>query len=166
MKYILYSILFLLFSGCTNKLPADGVGIVSTKGIKNFTKVSNSIGGVNHILIYQDINKVNHKEIIRYSKRSKKLIVVLKLNSLSKNPNLKDIKEGKFDEKLKQFVDFVSKNDLYLTVRPFHEINGNWYDWGIYHKENDVNDFIPAWKRVYNILSSNSNIKVQLNLNR
>lgn len=41
-----------------------------------------------------------------------------------------------------------------IWLRPFHEMNGNWYPWGGTVNGNTPADFVPAWKHVVDVVRS------------
>lgn len=78
------------------------------------------------------------------------LVITLQIQS-----SLKNIIAGERDEKLKriaqQMADWQKKHPyVMLILRPFHEMNGDWYPWGFKkgHNGNSVSQFVPAWKHV------------------
>jgi hypothetical protein len=73
--------------------------------------------------------------------------------------SLADIARGKIDNDLtKLSVDMLqwqrSHPDVQLVVRPFHEMNGDWYPWGFKNKHNgnSIAEFNPAWRHVRSVM--------------
>jgi hypothetical protein len=69
------------------------------------------------------------------------------------------IKSGKLDDDLKQLASAMyqwhqANPQVQLIVRPFHEMNGDWYPWGFKngHNGNTVAQFNPAWRHVRNVM--------------
>lgn len=75
--------------------------------------------------------------------------------------NLADIAGGKLDGDLQklssQMLQWQQANpNVQLIVRPFHEMNGDWYPWGFKkgHNGNSISQFNPAWKHVRSVMRS------------
>jgi hypothetical protein len=73
--------------------------------------------------------------------------------------SLSAIKNGKLDDDLKQLAGEMAQwhkanPQVQLIVRPFHEMNGDWYPWGFKngHNGNSVAQFNPAWRHVRNVM--------------
>lgn len=64
-----------------------------------------------------------------------------------------DIISGKADKYLKNYADGVKSYGREIWLRPFHEANGDWYDWGIAKSGagNTSQTLIDAWKHVVTI---------------
>ena len=75
--------------------------------------------------------------------------------------SLADIAGGKLDNDLQklsaQLLLWQKANpQIQLIVRPFHEMNGDWYPWGFKngHNGNSVSQFNPAWRHVRGVMRS------------
>jgi len=75
--------------------------------------------------------------------------------------SLKDIESGKLDSDLKNLSAEMSQwqrnnSQVQLIVRPFHEMNGDWYPWGFKngHNGNSISQFNPAWRHVRSVMRS------------
>jgi len=73
--------------------------------------------------------------------------------------NLSVIKSGKLDDDLKQLASEMfrwhqANPQVQLIVRPFHEMNGDWYPRGFKngHNHNSIAQFNPAWRHVRNVM--------------
>jgi beta-mannanase len=73
--------------------------------------------------------------------------------------SLSVIKSGKLDDDLKQLASEMfqwhqANPQVQLIVRPFHEMNGDWYPWGFKngHNGNTVAQFNPAWRHVRKVM--------------
>ena len=69
--------------------------------------------------------------------------------------SLADIASGKLDGDLKKLSAAMfqwqqTNPRVQLIVRPFHEMNGDWYPWGFKngHNGNSIAEFNPAWRHV------------------
>ncbi|MDQ0473507.1 glycoside hydrolase family 26 protein [Labrys wisconsinensis] len=75
--------------------------------------------------------------------------------------SLATIEQGKLDEDLKKlsaelFQWQQSHPQVQVIVRPFHEMNGDWYPWGFKkeHDGNSISQFNPAWRHVRSVMRS------------
>jgi hypothetical protein len=73
--------------------------------------------------------------------------------------SLATIESGRLDSDLQRlsaemFQWQQSNPQIQLIVRPFHEMNGDWYPWGFKngHNGNSISQFNPAWRHVRNIM--------------
>lgn len=64
---------------------------------------------------------------------------------------LRRIAEGAFDTYITRYAGQVRDYGGPLMLRPFHEMDGNWYPWGGLVNENTPADFIAAWRHVYEL---------------
>lgn len=86
------------------------------------------------------------------------------------NHPLASIINGTYDKTLywiaSELKNYSNSTNKVVYVRPMGEFFGDWTPDGIYNKNNSKTDFIPAFKRVVDILRSNgnTNIKFQLNI--
>lgn len=63
------------------------------------------------------------------------------------------ILDGKADTYLKAYAEGVKSYEKEIWLRPFHEANGDWYDWGIAKSGagNSNQTLIDAWKHIVTI---------------
>lgn len=73
--------------------------------------------------------------------------------------SLAEIQSGELDSDLQTLSSAMfqwqqAHPDVQLIVRPFHEMNGDWYPWGFKngHNGNSVTQFNPAWRHVRNVM--------------
>jgi hypothetical protein len=64
-------------------------------------------------------------------------------------PSLARIASGATDGYLRKFADDVRTLNIPLAISFGHEMNGHWYPWGT--KQNTADDFVRAWRHVYDI---------------
>ena len=78
------------------------------------------------------------------------------------------ITTGFFDSMLLIFGQSINTIGRPITVRPMHEINGDWYPWQAYYENNSAEDIQPAFQRVVKIIrnQAGSLVKFDLNYNR
>ncbi len=67
--------------------------------------------------------------------------------------SLSRIASGAFDSYLTKYADDAKAFGKVVWLRPFHEMNGNWYPWGGTVNGNSARDFILAWRRVKQIFA-------------
>jgi hypothetical protein len=64
---------------------------------------------------------------------------------------LKRIAAGAFDPFIKRYAREIRAYGGPLMLRPFHEMDGNWYPWGGMANGNTPKDLVAAWRHVHNI---------------
>lgn len=68
--------------------------------------------------------------------------------------SLRRIAGGALDSYLHSFARSAKAFGREVWLRPFHEMNGNWYPWGGTVNGNSPSDFVPAWRRVRAIFTA------------
>jgi mannan endo-1,4-beta-mannosidase len=76
-------------------------------------------------------------------------MVTLEFKSLSSG-GLAAITNGSHDAYLRSFADAAKSYGGQVWLRPFHEMNGNWYPWGA-TGSNTPAQLVAAWKHVHDI---------------
>ncbi len=61
------------------------------------------------------------------------------------------IADGAFDSYIRSYAEQVKKFGGPVMLRPFHEMDGDWYPWGGTVNGNSVRSFIAAWRHVHDI---------------
>lgn len=56
---------------------------------------------------------------------------------------------GAHDTYIDMFAASVMDLPYVVTIRLMHEMNGNWYPWGVRTNGNQVEQFVPAWRHVH-----------------
>ena len=86
-------------------------------------------------------------------------MVTLELKSLSSG-GLAAINNGSHDAYLRTFANAAKAYGGVVWLRPFHEMNGNWYPWGA-TGSNTPAQLVAAWKHVHDIFAAAgaSNVK-------
>ncbi len=64
---------------------------------------------------------------------------------------LKNIASGNFDSYIRSYAQKAKDSEVTIWLRPFHEMNGNWYPWCGTVNGNSPQDFVSAWRHVVNI---------------
>ena len=66
--------------------------------------------------------------------------------------NTRQIANGQFDSYIKNFADQVRSYGKIIHIRLMHEMNGNWYSWGIGDSSVNTNQsYIQSWQHIVNI---------------
>ena len=66
---------------------------------------------------------------------------------------LRRITAGAFDRYLTRYAREIKRYGGPVMLRPFHEMDGNWYPWGGTANGNHPRDFVPAWRHVHNVFA-------------
>lgn len=72
----------------------------------------------------------------------------------TQNGGLDSITNGNKDAYLRTFADAAKAYGGEVWLRPFHEMNGNWYPWSGTATGNSSEDLIAAWRHVHDIFES------------
>jgi hypothetical protein len=75
-------------------------------------------------------------------------------NKVDPNWTLDSITNGSHDAYIRQWTHDVAAWGKPIFVRPLHEMNGNWYPWGMNVNGNSTSDFVPAWRHIVNVANS------------
>lgn len=67
---------------------------------------------------------------------------------------LADIAAGKHDDYVKEFAAAVRKVNLPIALTFGHEMNGDWYSWGMGRNGNKPADFVAAWKHIHGLFEA------------
>ena len=68
--------------------------------------------------------------------------------------NYASILSGQYDAYISQWAQSAAAWGNVFYLRLFHEMNGNWYPWGLHVNGNTPAQAIQAWQHVYNIFQS------------
>ncbi|MGY1833877.1 glycoside hydrolase family 26 protein [Blastococcus sp. SYSU DS0510] len=63
--------------------------------------------------------------------------------------SLESIANGEHDRYIDMFGDSIRDLPTTVTIRLMHEMNGNWYPWGVGANGNEVGQFVLAWRHVH-----------------
>jgi Glycosyl hydrolase family 26 len=105
---------------------------------------------------------VAHQQILNAGKQ-----VVFCLEFFDSYSNLWDIAYGKYDGFIKNFANDIRNGGRQVTIRPLHEFNGDWYNWGTGRGGSNSKDaFKAAYRKVVNTFrGSGAPIRSQLSFN-
>lgn len=62
--------------------------------------------------------------------------------------DLASFARGDHDDALRSWAIAAKASGVEIWLRPFHEMNGDWYPWGGTANGNSPADFVPAWRHV------------------
>jgi endoglucanase len=141
------------------------VGIYPSGGV-NIWDYENELNvKFDHILQYQKVKNIDYTKIVRFLDLN--YDVVLNLEFQDTYANLQDITNGVYDSYLISLAHDIKADGRTIWLRPLHEFNGNWYNWGTLYSGNSIDDFVPAWKHVVQLFrDQDAPVKFQLNYNR
>lgn len=120
---------------------------------------------IDHVLQFQEVKKPNFTKIVQFLDRG--YDVILNIEFTDGFPNLKNITAGLYDGYLVSLCNQIKSGGRQIWVRPLHEFNGNWYNWGTLYPGNAIEDFVPAWRHIVQLFrDQDAPVKFQLNYNR
>lgn len=135
--------------------------------------------GVNfdHILLFQSVYSLDFSVISGYLDDG--YDVVLNLEFFEGEANLSNIVNGDYDAILDAFITEIDNDGRgnRISIRPLHEFNGNWYNWGVLYEVDKkgatmaqaITNFKAAWiyliEKFKDPASGVPGLKFQLNYN-
>ena len=81
-------------------------------------------------------------------------LVTLEFWSIQNSGGLAAINNGSKDAYLRTFADAAKAYGGEVWLRPFHEMNGNWYPWCGTVGNNTPAQLVTAWRHVYDVFQS------------
>lgn len=141
-----------------------GVGIyTSADMVRKQTELNTRF---NHVLRFQPVQKLDHAALVKHLNAG--YGVVLNIEFKENYANLKDIIAGKYDAQLRAFGEAARRDGRTIWIRPLHEGNGDWYNWGVFFNPTvTTGNYRVAFQKVVNVLrSTEGKFKFQFNLNR
>ena len=81
---------------------------------------------------------------------------------------MEQVSRGDFDEALIELATEIRMDGRDITIRPFHEIDGGWYQWGIYADGNSADLAVSAVEHVIDVFEAvgTTNVTWEINFNR
>lgn len=67
--------------------------------------------------------------------------------------SLSHIIDGDYDSYIRSWAEGVKSLPYIIAIRFAHEMNGNWYPWGIFTNGNTVDEYVTAWRHVHDIFT-------------
>ena len=67
--------------------------------------------------------------------------------------SLSHIINGGYDGYIRSWAEGVKSLPYTIAIRFAHEMNGNWYPWGVFTNGNSVGEYAPAWRHVHDIFT-------------
>ena len=68
--------------------------------------------------------------------------------------SLANIVNGDYDRYIRSWAKGVKGLGYTIALRFAHEMNGNWYPWGVFTNGNDSREYVRAWRHVHGIFTS------------
>ncbi len=68
--------------------------------------------------------------------------------------SLASITRGEHDAYIDEFATSIEGLPQVVVIRLMHEMNGNWYPWGVGTNGNQLEQFVPAWRHVHDRFSA------------
>lgn len=121
---------------------------------------------LDHVLLFQPVSKIDYSKVIPFLDAG--YDVILNIEFFDNYANLKDIASGKYDTNLLHLAESIKRDGRTIWLRPLHEFNGDWYNWGAFYGEGqDIKDFKAAWIHVVTFFREREvPVKFQFNYNR
>lgn len=130
----------------------DGTYPQPTKSnVEAFQTLQNRHLDLISVFVVWDVNNWNWtKKYADIATENKSILVVTWMANGYTTP---EIVSGKADTYLKSYAEGLKEYGKEIWLRPFHEANGDWYDWGIAKSGagNTNQTLIDAWKHVVTI---------------
>jgi len=67
--------------------------------------------------------------------------------------SLSHIINGDYDGYIRSWAEGVESLPYTIAIRFAHEMNGNWYPWGVFTNGNSVREYVTAWRHVHDIFT-------------
>lgn len=120
---------------------------------------------LDYVLQFQDVKKLDYSKITTFLDKGYE--VILNVEFFDSFANLRSINEGVYDAYLTSLAGAIRADGREVWLRPLHEFNGDWYNWGTLYPDNSKEDFIPAWRHIVQLFrDKGAPVKFQLNYNR
>jgi hypothetical protein len=142
------------------------LGLASADGYQAHADEVTRLGDVgDHVLLYYTLGQAD----LLYQRYSEELDIILTMKFPEYSSSLlAAIVAGNFDSMLTTFGQNINDLGRPITVRPMHEINGDWYPWQAYYENNSIEDVVPAFQRVVKKIRNHAGglVKFDINYNR
>jgi Glycosyl hydrolase family 26 len=84
-----------------------------------------------------------------YRRQSK----IASLSGIQPAYSLSHIINGDYDRYIRSWADGVKSLPYTIAIRFAHEMNGNWYPWGVFTNGNSIGEYVTAWRHVHDIFT-------------
>ena len=68
--------------------------------------------------------------------------------------SLSTIIDGRYDRYIRSWAEGVRGLGYPIALRFAHEMNGNWYPWGVFANGNEPSQYVQAWRHVHDIFTA------------
>lgn len=158
------SLLFLL---STPSLADEvSMGMAAARGPDHFAQEAEKTGANDHLVVYWTLGKQGQHPYQRFQSGAD-IVLGLKFPNIE-GDLLAEIASGRFDDELRELAGHIRSDGRKIMVRALYEGNGSWYHWHAYHKDNNAENFIPAFRHITTFLRNEAPglVSFDLNLNR
>lgn len=138
-------------------------GMSTSEGPEKFLQEAIQTGANDHLIVYWTLGSKGEHPYQRYQGKTN-IVLGLKFPSYT-GDLLAAIERGDFDAQLHELGRLIKQDGRLITVRPLYEGNGNWYHWQAFYKTNSPEHFIPAFRRIVDVLRSEARELVRFDLN-
>ncbi|CAM9261514.1 unnamed protein product [Chrysoparadoxa australica] len=120
------------------------------------------------VLYYTPIS--GYKDYSSVKKRldwGKDVVWVIEFMEDSGNKHTYDrVLDGEWDGRLQRIADGIIRDNRRIMLRPFHEFNGGWYNWGFLYGSSSPEKFVRAWRYTVDFFRQRTDlVRFQLNYN-
>jgi beta-mannanase len=147
------------------------VGIMTNSGPYDFTQLDRFTRAVGHQpSVYEftqgwAVNQFDRNAIDKAAKRGmlpliswepwnyKRQSKITSLSGVQPAYSLSHIINGDYDSYIRSWAEGVKNLPYSIAIRFAHEMNGNWYPWGVYTNGNSVGEYVSAWRHVHDIFT-------------
>jgi len=147
------------------------IGIMTNGGAYDFTQLDRFTRVVGHQpSVYEftqgwAVNQFNRAAIDKVAKRGMLPLISWepwnyrrqsRIASLSGDQpaySLSHILNGDYDGYIRSWAEGVKSLPYTIAIRFAHEMNGNWYPWGVFTNGNSVGEYVRAWRHVHDIFT-------------
>jgi len=147
------------------------VGIMTNGGPYDFTELDRFTRAVGHQpSVYEftqgwAVNKFDRSAIDKVAKRGMLPLISWepwnyqsrsKVASLAGDQpaySLSHIINGDYDAYIRSWAMGVKSLNYTIALRFAHEMNGNWYPWGVLTNGNSIGEYVKAWRHVHDIFT-------------
>jgi mannan endo-1,4-beta-mannosidase len=147
------------------------VGIMTNTGPYDFTQLDRFTRAVGHQpSVYEfaqgwAVNQFDRSAIDNVAERGMLPLIswepwdyrrqsnIASLSSAQPAYSLSHIINGDHDEYIRSWAEGVKSLPYTIAIRFAHEMNGNWYPWGVITNGNSVGEYIRAWRHVHDIFT-------------
>lgn len=143
-------------------------GTVADLGPADFYQKAEAYGLTDHAVVFWNFGSDELLPVERSEYRPETDIVLVVQFPAMLGGVYKTILSGVVDDDIRAFANRLVQAGRPLTIRFFHEPNGNWDVWNAYHPTNDPRDYKPAYRKLVSMVREVTGdlVKFDVNFNR